>query len=323
MGILEPAEHVWIDSGHGWLLELRRYVDPQRFRGDRRAVVMIPGYAMNTFILAFHPGGASMVEHLVAEGREVWTANLRGQGGSQPRSRARRFGMGELALEDIPAVLAHVRRHTAAADTRLDVIGCSLGASLTWGFLAHNRVDHGIASMIAVGGPLRWDEVHPLMEFAFRSPRLAGLVRFKGTRALARRALPVVKHAPGLLSIYMNARQIDLSQGDQLVNTVEDPVPYVNQQVARWVQQKDLLIRGVDVSRALQDLELPTMAIFANADGIVPPGAARSVAQVVRDVQVLEVGTADRWYAHADLFIGPRARREVFEPMSAWLEGQA
>jgi pimeloyl-ACP methyl ester carboxylesterase len=323
-------ETMAVDNGAGWQLELTRFWDPDRLDRSRRPLVMVPGYAMNSFILSFHPSGPSMISYLVDDGLEVWTTDLRAQGGSRRTGRRRLmhfgdpFGLGELALDDLPAMLGRVRAETASTADAIDAVGCSLGATMLYAYLAHHTTDHGLGSMLAIGGPLRWESVHPALRLAFSSPRVAGLLPFAGTRALARLALPVVKRTPGLLSLYMNAREIDLSNADALVQTVEDPVPYINRQVAHWVRDRDLVVRGVNTTDALRGLDLDVLVVLANRDGIVPADAARSAQAIIgaHRVDVLEVGTEERWYAHADLFIGPRADAEVFEPMRAWLRGR-
>ena len=322
MGLFEPVERALVDNGAGWELELRRYRNPSvPLRG--RPVMMVPGYAMNTFILAYHPAGASIVEYLADAGREVWTCNLRGQGGARRVGAKKRYGMGELALDDLPIALSHALSHGETGRARMDVIGCSLGASLASAYLAHNPDDHRFGSMTSLGGLVRWDKVHPLLQVAFRSGRLAGAVPIRGTRSLGRAVLPVVKRVPPLLSIYMNAREVDLDQADQLVNTIDDPVPWINRQVARWVRERELVVRGVNVCRALSDIpDLPLLCVLANEDGIVPRKAALSIAEVwgTGAVEILEVGTPERWYAHADLFIGNSAEQEVFSPLVRWLD---
>ncbi|MCB9680124.1 MAG: alpha/beta fold hydrolase [Alphaproteobacteria bacterium] len=322
MGLIVPTEVHRVDNGAGWSLELRVYRDRDRLVAGRRPVVMIPGYAMNSYILGYHPGGPSMVAWLVQEGFEVWTANLRGQGGSLPPPRPSRFGLAELALDDLPVVFAHVLAHTATGAHRLDPVGCSLGASLLYAYLAHHPEDHPFGAAVAIGGPFRWETVHPLLRAAFVSARVAGAVPIRGTRRLARAALPLLVRVPRLLSVYMNADGIDLSKAAELVPTVDDPVPWINRQVARWVQQRDLVVRGVDVTDALARVaDLRLLVILANADGIVTPEAARSVVPVLGAdrVDVFEIGTPERWYAHADLFIGRRAQDEVFVPLATWL----
>ena len=97
---------IYANNNDGWGLELRQYWDPELLDTERRPLLMIPGYCMNTFILNFHPRGDSMVRFLTKQGFEVWTANLRGQGGSQRHVRRRKFGFRELALVDIRARLS-------------------------------------------------------------------------------------------------------------------------------------------------------------------------------------------------------------------------
>jgi pimeloyl-ACP methyl ester carboxylesterase len=318
MGLLPPTRTDFIDDRDGWDLEVRYYSDPERKIPGRPPVVMIPGYAMNTHILAFHPRGASLVEHMVAAGFDVWTANLRGQGGSRRTGPRARFGLAELALVDIPAVLAHVRHRSGFE--RVDVIGCSLGGSLLFAYLAHHRADHGVRRLISMGGPLTLTHTNPLLKALFASGRLAGWVPIKGTRRLAGVGLPLLRRIPSVLSLYMNADGIDLSRVDPLVQTVDDPVRRVNRQIARWLRAGELRVRGVDVAAALRDVhDVAVLAVIANRDGIVPPGDARSIADVVEGATVLEVGTPDRWYAHADLFIGNTAAEDVFTPLERWL----
>jgi len=325
------VEHHWFPNGNGWDLELRRYHRAGQAPRQPRPLLMVPGYAMNSYILGYHPTGRSMVGYLVDQGFEVWTTNLRGQGEAQRHAHAaRRYGLAELALVDLPAAIAAVRARSALTpggalgSGDVDLVGCSLGASLVYAYLAHHPQDHGVGAVIAIGGPLRWVSAHPALKLAFASPRLAGMVPIVGTRALARRLLPIVRHYPPLLSIYMNARRVDLSRPELLVNTVDDPVPWINRQVARWVRDQDLVVRGLNITTALAAVEVPILVVLANRDGIVPAATARSVRDVLRPglVTVLEVGDPERWYAHADLFIGEQAEQAVFTPMAAWLEAQ-
>lgn len=319
---MEPESLTYVDNGDGWSLELRCYRDATTFDARLRPIVMIPGYAMNAFILAFHPTSHSMVSYLCQGGFEVWTANLRGQGGARDKGGGRVFGLQHLSLVDLPVVFSHVQTHTRSETTQLDVIGCSLGASMVYGYLAHQADRRGVvASMVSMGGPFRWEQVHPLMKVAFVSSRLAGSVPIRGTRLLARGVVPLIKRVPALLSIYMNANMIDLSVGDQLVNTIDDPVPHINRQMARWMKQRDLVLEGVNVTEALRGSTLPVFCVIANADGIVPPDTVLSPKWVFASdvVDSLEVGDSKDWFAHADLFISELAEERVFRPLLTWL----
>lgn len=313
--------HHSLNNGVGWELDLKQYVDPRRQDLSRRPVVMVPGYAMNTFILSYHPGGLSMVEYLTRDGFEVWTCNLRGQGDSWASGPVARYGLRELALQDLPRVFEYVLDRKEASADKLDVVGCSLGASFLYAYLAHHRDDHPVGAMVSIGGPLRWNASHPLMKVMFASARLAGIPQIRGTRRLARLALPLVKRMPKVLALYMNADEIDMDAAGEIVNTVDDPVPWINHQIARWMRDKDLTVAGLNVTDGLRGLDLPMLCILANADGIVPPATALSIRDVAAPgtVDVLEVGDEQVWFAHADLFAARSAAERVFEPLRAWL----
>jgi pimeloyl-ACP methyl ester carboxylesterase len=306
-----------VPTDGGWSLALTRFVDPAAHDRRLRPVLMVPGYAMNSFILSYHPRGPSMIAALCAAGREVWTADLRGQGDS--RGPTAGFGMAELALDDLPRAIAAVRAHTAGDARGVDAIGCSLGGSLLFALLAHRGADCGVRALVDIGGPLRWDAAHPLLRVAFRSRRLAGAVPIRGTRRLAAAALPLLARAPGLLSLYLNPDGVDLSAAPQLVRTVEDPIPAINREVAAWLRAGDLVLRGRSTVEGLRGQSLPVLLLLANRDGIVPPPAVLSARDPLPHADVLTVGTDARWYAHADLFVGNHAADEVFAPLAAWL----
>ena len=313
------------DNRQGWLLELRQYWHPERLDPTRRPVLMIPGSCMNSFILNFHPTGDSMVKYLVDRGVEVWTANLRGQGGTRRIGGSRKFGFREVSLVDVPSAIHFVQNHTRTERRKIDAVGCSLGATYLYAYLAHHIDDHALGGLVAVGGPLRWEESHPLLKFAFQSPALAGMLPVFGTRELAKRFLPIAKRLPFVLDIYMNTNRIDLSQADQLVRTVDDPIPYLNKQIAHWVGTQDLHVAGLNVTQQMACIDTPTLCIVANADGIVPASTAVSVRDAIGtdDVEILNVGNSEDWFAHADLFISDLAQDQVFEPLHDWLTRKA
>ncbi len=287
-------------------------------------MLFIPGYGMNSFILSNHPSDVSIVGHLASEGAEVWTANLRGQGDSRPgEASPERYGFSELALIDLPCAMDEVLRLSDA--THIDLIGCSLGATIAYAYLAHNPYTHPLGSFVSIGGPLRWVRVHPLMRALSSAPRLMSSLPIVGTRTMARAALPFAMRAPKLLSLYLNVDNIDLSDPAELVRTVDDPTRHLNGQIARWVRAKDLVVDGVDITRAVRQVEgMPMLCVAANRDGVVPLETALSGLDYVgaRDMRALIVGDERTWYAHADMFIARDARRRVFEPLAAWLESK-
>src|SRR5690606_20503241 len=180
---------------------------------------------------------------------------------------------------------------------------------------------HRIGSLVAIGSPLRWLDVSALLRLPFRSPRLASHVRVSNTRRLAELALPVATRLPVLLSLYLNAANVDLRAAPEMIRTVEDPHPRVNSDIAKWLAATDMILRGVNVTESLRACEQPLMLDVANRDGIVPEATALSARDAWGgdDVTVLRVGDRGRWYAHADLFVGHHAREQVFDPIARWL----
>lgn len=327
------------ETTDGWQLDVTCFRDTQRFDPRKKPLLMIPGYAMNTFILSFHPSGLSMIEYLCRSGYEVWAANLRGQGNSKPMDRDKgtrrallelargmKYGFRELGLVDFPLVRDLVLAQTQTGARQVHAIGCSLGATIIYAYLAHHPAEHQIATMTAIGGPVRWDEVHPAVKLAASWPALIGMVPMRGTRRMARTVMPLVQRVPGALSIYMNTAQIDLGRINEMVQTVEDPNAHLNRQIARWVHNGDLIVDGVNVTDGLSQLkDMPILCIVANHDGIVPVATAQSICAIAADcpTQVIQVGDDhDHWYAHADLFVSQNAHQTVFAPMSHWLDAQ-
>jgi pimeloyl-ACP methyl ester carboxylesterase len=313
-----------INNRDGWRLDVKQVHVPKALDVSRRPLVFVPGYGMNSFILGFHPNGLSMEEYFADAGYEVWSANLRGQGASRRTSGNRRFGFRELALTDLPAVIDAVLEKTHTEAASVDLVGCSLGGTLMYAYVAHNPTDARIGSMVSIGGPLRMEGIHPLIAAAFSSPTVAGLVPFRGTRELARKVLPIARRVPAVLSFYMNASIVDLSHGDRLVQTVENPTRYLNRQISHWIRNKDLVVAGLNISENLGAVTTPLLCVLANRDGVVTPESALSVIDRIgtADVEVLEVGDDIRWFAHADLFVSRNAQRDVFEPMEHWLRKQ-
>lgn len=310
-----------VPNGAGWDLALVRTWHAERLDPSRKPVLIVPGYGMNSFIFSFHPHGVSLEGYFVEAGFETWRVDLRAQGDSVCTGGNDDFSLSDLALTDLGAALDAVLANTGTHCDRVDVIGASLGGTLMFIQAVANPLHH-MASLVSMGGPVRWVKIHPVLRIAFASPRLAGSLRFRGTRRLAEFALPLIaRHAPGVLSIYMNPEISDVSAAREMVKTVEDPNRFVNKQIAHWFHDRDLFVRGLNVSEALERIENPVLCVVANRDGIVPPEVARFPFERVasRDKSLLEVGDASMAVAHADLFISNEAHRRVFEPIATWL----
>lgn len=313
------VDRALVDNGDGFRLAVRRIRGAGALRPH--PVLIVPGYGMNSFVFGHHPSGPSLEESLVARGFEVWTAELRGQGQALRVGGRRDISLYDLSVVDLGAVLRHVVATTETEGGRVDLVGCSLGAALSFAHVAHDRAAP-VRAIASVAGVVTWNEVHPLLRVAFASETLAGMVRIKHTRRMARHALPVIAAvAPSLLSLYLNVRTTDLSAPHLLVQTVEDPIPSLNREIARWIQRRELVVRGTNVSEALASMKYPHLCIVPMQDGIVPPATARASFDAIGSAhkEIVCVGTSDEPFAHADVFVGRRAQELVFGPLADFL----
>ncbi len=316
-----PLQQYLVDNHAGWRLAMSR----RRPVGDAphaaRPVLIVPGYGMNSYIFGFHPRGPSMIDCLSARGLEVWTVDLRGQGRSIRARGNNRYGLADLAIEDLGAAIAYVLANTMTGATTLDIVGCSLGTALAFAHVA-SVPSAPVHALVSMAGLVTWKGAHPVVRFAFGSPRLVGLMRIRNTRALARVALPLLtKIAPSLLSVYLNGRSTDLTQASKLVQTVEDPHPIINREIAEWIKRGDLVVRGVNVSAKLPELTHPFFCVIANDDGIVLPATSRHTYDVIgsEKKRLLIVGDPEQPIAHADLFLFTGAQERVFAPVADFL----
>lgn len=315
------AEQYLIDNGAGWRLAMSRTRPAPAAAPAPRPVLIVPGYGMNSYIFGFHPNGPSLLECLSARGLETWTVDLRGQGRSMRARGTSRYGLADLAIEDLGAAIAHVLRHTETGASNLDIIGCSLGTALAFAHVA-SVPTAPVHALVSMAGLVTWRDAHPILRFALGSPRLLGMMRIRNTRRLARIALPVfARVAPSALSVYLNGQSTDLSQAHRMAQTVEDPHPFVNREIAEWLKRGDLVVRGVNVSARLPALGNPFLCVVANDDGVVLPATARHTYDVIgsENKRLLVVGDPDQPIAHADLFLCRGAQERIFAPIADFL----
>jgi pimeloyl-ACP methyl ester carboxylesterase len=318
---MKTLEH-FVSNHDGWHLSLSQSWDEERLIPGRRPVLIVPGYGMNSFIFSYHPHGDSLESYLVRAGLEVWRADLRAQGKSVSVGGGDSFSLEDLAVTDLGAAVTAVLARSRTGADRVDIIGASLGGTIVFLHAALQR-DNRLGSIVAMGSPVRWVDIHPAIKIAFSIPALVGLVRLRGTRRLAGLALPhLARRLPSVLSIYMNASITDVSA--EMVKTVEDPNRHINREIAYWIRDKDLIVRGKNLSEAIRDLQNPLLCVLARGDGIVPRRTAEFpyLAAGSRVKRLLEVGTTERAMAHADLFVSNGAQEGVFAPIAAWLAAQ-
>jgi len=310
----------FVSNQAGWQLCLHHFSDPARLDTQRRPVVLVPGFAMNSFALRYRPQGPSLAHYLAEQGHEVWCAELRAQGDSQSAGGSAPFGLADLGVHDLGVAIEAVLERTATGAHQVDGIGASLGATYLF-MQAAWATEPRLARLVNLGGPLRWVSVHPLLRFLSQAPPMWGLLGFRGTRTVARHALPMAARIPGFLHMYLHPAICDLTEPASLVQTVDDPVPRINQEIARWIRGGDLVLEGRDLTADSARLTLPLLTIVANADGIVPEATVCSAHNLMAGAPRALVYAGDHQtpMAHADLFISRPAQVQVFEPLARWL----
>jgi pimeloyl-ACP methyl ester carboxylesterase len=320
---MQTRKH-FVSNNDGWVLALKQFYDPQTIKKGRRPIVIVPGYGMNSFIFGYHPTGLSMMEYIVSEGFEVWTPELRNQGDCINEGGSKNYNIGDIALVDLPIAFDFISENNISGSEKVDAIGCSLGGTFLYAYAVLVGTEK-LGSLISMGGPLRWEDVHPLLKIAFGSPALMGAIPFAGTRKLAATVLPIlVKYAPALLKIYMHPEIVDLSKSEVFMQSVEDPNRFLNREICEWMKSADLYINGVNITDGMAAVENPLLAMVANADGIVPERTVTSAIAAsgaeVRDV--VYCGNETIKMAHADMFISDYAQEMVFKPLCEWIAAQ-
>jgi pimeloyl-ACP methyl ester carboxylesterase len=309
-----------VPNGEGWLLDVRRTWCPQRVQSDERPLILIPGYGNNSEVFAYPDPARSMEGFFARHGREVWSVNLRGQGASKREKGSRVFGVDDLALTDLGAVLDFVVRHTQTSREKVDAIGASLGGTALYVHSALQQ-EHVLGKLVAIGSPLRWVNRHPLIAMALKRPGWVGWVPVRGSRLFLRTAFPLLKHFPIGLRAYIHPQTLASPDIRKLVAAVDDPNRHLTRQLAEWIAQRDLIVRGENVTEALSRSQNPLLCVLGNADGIVPSHTALSAIEAsgARQKDVLRVGTRQLPFGHTDPFIHRDAPQKVFRPVFEWL----
>lgn len=318
MSITQHTIH-YVSNQDGWQLELKQCRFPNKVDKKKNPLVIVPGYGMNSFIFGYHPRGLSMEDYLTSRGFEVWSINLRGQGDSKNETGSEKSGLYELSCIDLKSAIHYILKNSKSTTEKVDLIGCSLGGTIAYSYAAFAQTNT-LGSLVAIGSPMRWEAVHPLLKTAFFSPKLVGMIRLSNTKSLARLVFPLVLKT-SLMRLYLHEEITDVRRKDILLETMENPNRFLNQEIAQWIKDKDLHIRGRNLTQALKKVKNPLLCVLANEDGIVPPLTALSAHEVIGSSikETLVVGTEKLRFAHADLFISNHSHDLVFKPIADWL----
>ena len=258
---------------------------------------------------------------LAEAGFEVWSLNLRAQGGSRATSPAAEPpSFAAFAGVDLPAAVEFITRNSASTGHPISLIGCSLGGTIGYTYLALHPQQSRVGALVTIGSPIHWDRPPLLFKLLGVRPDLIERIKLRGSRAIVRAALPLLERMPRLAHLYLNPAHVDLHALHELARTVENPQPRLNRELSEWLAAGTLTVRGRDIAEEVRKVTVPLLVTRANRDGIVPTDSVASVrTRWGGRADELVVGTPEDWYSHADLFIGNEAPAKVFAPIAAWL----
>ena len=314
-------QHHQLPNHDGWNLQLRQARHRTRPNPALDPIAIIPGDGMNSFLFGFHPRGTSMELCLAEAGFEIWSLNLRAQGGSRATSPdAEPPSFAAFAGVDLPAAIAFITRNSASPGHPISLIGCSLGGTIGYTYLALHPQQSRVGALVTIGSPIHWDRPPLLFKLLGVRPDLIERLKLRGTRSIVRAALPLLERMPRLAHLYLNPAHVDLHALHELARTVENPQPRLNRELSEWLAAGTLTVRGRDIAEEVRKVTVPLLVTRANRDGIVPTDSVASVrSRWGGRADELVVGTREDWYSHADLFIGNEAPAKVFAPIAAWL----
>ncbi len=309
----------WATTPDGWRLRLQRLRVPGLPEAPREPVLLVHGYGMNSWVFHEHPTGPSLMEHLARAGLDPWSVDLRGTRSSVAPRPGAPVRLADQAFLDVPTALDLIASRSRV--DRVSAIGCSLGGALLYAYAG--AMDHRLDRIVTMGSPLVFQDPSWLLRLAGALPGPVARVPVRGTRHLARLALPAaVRFAPSLLSVYLNPANVDLRAPGRLLETVENPHPDVSSQLTRWIREGHLVLDGHHVTEGLGGVHTPLLVVYGDGDGVCPPAAAAAaVAATAGPAAAHRVALPGRPVSHVDLFVGRDTETAVFPAVSGFLRG--
>jgi pimeloyl-ACP methyl ester carboxylesterase len=244
-----------------------------------------------------------LAEFLVGTGRRVFIAELRGQGAADPSHSLRTT----FAL-DFPAIAWAVRLEMK--DQPVDLI-------------AHGYL--GTLALAATTNGLSVNRVVALNTPALAEPPTTLLSDFlnHGGRFSTLSASPEgFETFVALFALGSRADRRELASA--LHHATRDLGPDVSSELLAWMQSGDLpLDDGTTVVSRLREYDRPTLLLLGLADAFAPTESCAPLRELAPKAKVkprlfTRVVQGDD-YAHASLFIGDRARNQVFTEIEEFL----
>jgi len=294
-------------------------------------VLLVHGLAANHRNQDLHPDH-SIARHLHERGRDVWLVTLRS--GEPPRTWAERSRIryDSIVDHDLAVATQEVLARTGA--TQLDYVGYSMGGMLLYGAMSDPMMRARIRRVAIIGSPsflhvplwLRW-----LMRIGAMVPtRLMPTIPVRFTVSLVADVAHAVRTPIHSILVAENASARKGILATAMVVVLEDmPGPLVSD-FCRWQARPDgtVTYRGTPVVSFLPSATMPALFIAGSKD---PLGRRASVHAAFEawggtEKEFIFLGResgASTDYAHGDMVLSNEAKREVFEPLEAFLRAES
>ncbi len=268
---------------------------------------------------------ASLARFLAEQGRDVWLLTLR-TGIEQSTSKQRRvMRFDAMARHDLPLAIEAVRSRTSARS--IDYVGFSMGGMLLYAALGDTVPEDAIRRVVILGSPGRLFPPFRIVSFISRAPR--AFVPRLPLRIPARMIAFVADafHTPIHHLVY-NPRNVDRGVAPSTLMTIRDIPSELMADFASFLADGGTVrFEGRDVLDRVRDHRTPALFFAGGADNIAPIAAVSAAYEAwgsnVPDVEKrlvrLELASVGTDYGHGDLAIGRGARRDLFEPVLAFL----
>ncbi|MBI4560389.1 MAG: alpha/beta fold hydrolase, partial [Candidatus Hydrogenedentes bacterium] len=303
-----------------WKVQLCRF-RPKYGKGE--PVLLCHGLMANHFNFET-PEGLCLVDTLMDHGYDCWLLDLRGNRSSIPPFGRRRSEptLDDSLNRDIPAAIEFICKATGYP--KIHWIGHSMGGMLLY---AYDQVfgPERIASGTTLGSPtgftgVRLRDPKAVLVLLRISQPIFGVV-LRSLSLLLNVAKPKVAFAP----INWNNMHPEVA-GQVFFNMLEAPPYRAAADLTSWASHGVWRMQNhtLDIAAGLKNLRVPLFAIFGVSDPLAPLKYGKEFFDNIphSDKELLILGqlyghSAD--YNHVDLAFGKYARKEVFEPIVAWL----
>lgn len=317
MKLAPTAKDVVLTDGCAQLFRFR----PKGARSGARLapLLLVPSLINRWYVLDLRRG-SSVAEALVGAELDTFVLNW-----GIPEAEDRYLSWDDV-LGRLARAVKRVKRLTGAP--KVGLLGYCMGATLSGIHAALHPSE--VAALVNLAGPFdfaeggflrqmtdpRWFDVDSIVDAGNLSPEQmqSGFIALRPTQHLAK--------AVGYLHKMHDAAAREAFEA--LESWAGDNIPFPAEAYRRYIKelyQDNQLVRGehfVGGRRVeLGAITCPILTITAERDSIVPPRAARALAELARSTETEELTVPG---GHVGAVVGSRASKALYPAMATWLE---